>query len=438
MTQSPPSSSAAPLRLGIAGLGTVGTGVLRTLSDQGGLIAGRCPRPIEVTAVSARDRSKDRGVDISSLRWCEDPVDLARANDVDLVVELIGGADGPARDLVEAAIAAGKDVVTANKALLAVHGTSLAQAADRAGVILAYEAAVAGGIPIVKGLREGLAGNAVARITGILNGTCNYILTQMEETGRPFADVLADAQALGYAEADPTFDIGGFDAAHKITILASLAFGARVSFDDVHVEGITGIEADDILYAGELGYRIKLLALAEQTKAGISVRVHPALVALRTPLAEVGDVMNAVLVHADPVKRMFFEGPGAGEGPTASAVVADIMDLARGLRLPVYTTHADDMTDASVLPVEKREGAFYLRLKVIDRPGVIASITRMLADAKVSIESMLQRGRAPNEAVPIVIITHEATDAVMTDALERIAALDHVVETPCLIRIEAV
>ncbi len=432
------TSAPKPLRLGLAGLGTVGRGVVKTLTAHAETIAERAGRPIEIVAVSARDRSRDRGIDISGYRWVEDAADLARANDIDAVVELIGGSHGPAHDLVAGAIKAGKDVVTANKALLALHGTSLAETAEQAGAALAYEAAVAGGIPVVKALREGLAGNATRRLTGILNGTCNYILSTMEDTGRPFADVLKSAQELGYAEADPTFDVGGFDAAHKIAILAGVAFGARVPFDSVHVDGIEAVAAEDIEFAGELGYRIKLLALAELTDDGISVRVHPALVRRRTSLGEVAGVMNAVMIEAEPVQRTFLEGPGAGEGPTASAVVADIVDLARGSRLPVYTTASRNLVERPLVPIAERHGASYLRLRVLDQPGVMAGITQIFAETGISIESLLQRGRNPGEPVSIVLVTHEARDAVMTEALSRIGALDAVVESPCLIRIEAV
>ncbi len=429
----------APLRIAIAGLGTVGRGVVKTLTRHNDLIAQRSPRPIEIVAVSARDREADRGIDLSGLRWVEDARELALANDVDVVVELIGGAEGIAKDVVTSAIGAGKDVVTANKALLAVHGETLALAADSADVALRYEAAVAGGIPLIKGLREGLSGNAVTRITGILNGTCNYILTQMEDTGADFGDVLQDAQAKGYAEADPGVDIGGVDAAHKIAILAALAFGAPVPFDKVHVEGIEAIEADDIRFAAELGYRIKLLATAEWLGHGrIGTRVHPALVRQRSPLAEVGGVMNAALVEAEPVQRVLFEGPGAGEGPTASAVVADLIDLARGLRLPVYMPAGAERLERTSVPIEDHVGAFYVRLKVIDQPGVMARITQILSESEISIESILQRGRRPNGVVPVVMVTHEAKDAVMAQAIAQFAALEAVTDDPCLIRIENV
>src|SRR5208283_1508289 len=300
-----------PLSVGVAGLGTVGGGVLKLLRDNAEIVTARAGRPIAVVAVSARDRSKDRGVPLGGLRWYDDPVALVGDAGVDVVVELIGGADGPARTLVEAAIAAGKPVVTANKAMLAVHGAALAAAAEAKGVPLAFEAAVAGGIPVIKALREGLAGNRISRIAGILNGTCNYILTQMRERGREFADVLADAQKLGYAEADPSFDIDGIDAAHKLAILAALAFGRPVAFDAVHVEGIRGVSALDIGFARELGYRIKLLGLA---------RVHPCMVPETAPIARVDGVFNAVVTEGDFVGRVMLEGRGAGAGPTASAV----------------------------------------------------------------------------------------------------------------------
>ncbi len=417
----------------------MGRGVVKTLTQNAELIALRSARPVEITAVSARSRDLDRGIDLSTMRWVDDPRALAEANDVDVVVELIGGADGVALEIVSKAIAAGKDVVTANKALLAIHGPSLAREADRSGVALRYEAAVAGGIPIVKSLREGLSGNAVTRITGILNGTCNYILSQMEETGASFGDVLKEAQDKGYAEADPSTDIQGTDAAHKIAILAALAFGAPVPFDQVHVEGIEAIETDDIRFAAELGYRIKLFATAQWLGHGrISARVHPSLVTLRTPMAEVSGVMNAALVEADPVQRIFLEGPGAGEGPTASAVVADLIDLARGLRLPVYMAAGSDKVERTFVPIEDHVGAHYVRLRVIDRPGVMARITQILADAEISIESILQRGRRPNGVVPIVMVTHEAPDRVMRSAVDQFAALDSVTGTPCMIRIEKI
>jgi homoserine dehydrogenase len=430
-----------PLSVAVAGLGTVGGGVLQLLRDNATLVAARAGRPIAVTAVSARDRTRDRGVSLAGLRWYEDPVALAADPGVDVVVELIGGADGPARALVEAAIGAGKPVVTANKAMLAVHGAQLASLAEARGVPLAFEAAVAGGIPVIKALREGLAGNHVSRIAGILNGTCNYILTQMRERGREFAEVLADAQKLGYAEADPSFDIDGIDAAHKLAILAALAFGRPVAFDAVHVEGIRRISALDIAFATELGYRIKLLGIARRNEGsgagGISARVHPCMVPAAAPIARVDGVFNAVVAEGDFVGRVMLEGRGAGAGPTASAVVADLIDIARNRFTPVWGAAGDALSNAPSAPMSQHVGAYYLRLMVVDRPGVIADVTAVLRDQGISLESMLQRGRAPGEAVPVVLVTHETQESAMTAALERIAALDAVVEAPTLIRIEA-
>ncbi|MGH7042852.1 MAG: homoserine dehydrogenase [Acetobacteraceae bacterium] len=425
-----------PLRVGVAGLGTVGVGVLRLLIVNADVVAARAGRPVVVTAVSARDRARDRGVSLARMRWHDDPVTLASDPDVDVVVELIGGADGPARALVEAALTASRPVVTANKAMLAVHGAALARAAEAAGVALAFEAAVAGGIPVIKAVREGLAGNRISRISGILNGTCNYILTRMRAEGRGFAEILADAQRLGYAETDPSFDIDGIDAAHKLAILAALAFGRPVAFGAVHVEGIRGISALDIGFAGELGYRIKLLGLAHATPAGISARVHPALVAEGSPLARVDGVYNAIVTEGDFVGRVMLEGRGAGAGPTASAVVADLVDLARGRATPVWGAAAGALSDAPSVPIADHVGCYYLRLMVVDRPGVIADVTAVLRDHGVSLESMLQRGRAPGESVPVVLVTHETREAAMRAALDRIGALNAVLEPPTVLRIE--
>ena len=426
-----------PLSVAVAGLGTVGGGVLKLLRDNADIVAARAGRPIAVTAVSARDRTKDRGVPISGLRWYEDPVALAADPAVDVIVELIGGSEGPAKALVEAAIAAGKPVVTANKALLAVHGAELAATAEANNVPLAFEAAVAGGIPVIKAIREGLAGNRISRIAGILNGTCNYILTQMRERGREFAEVLADAQKLGYAEADPSFDIDGIDAAHKLAILAALAFGRPVAFDAVYVEGIRRISALDIVFATELGYRIKLLGIASHGEAGIETRVHPCMVPQSAPIARVDGVFNAVVAEGDFVGRVMLEGRGAGAGPTASAVVADLIDLARNRATPVWGAAAEALSAAPSVPMSAHFGPYYIRLMVVDRPGVIADVTAALRDHGISLESMLQRGRSPGEAVPVVLVTHETRESAMRDAVARIAALGTVMEEPTLIRIEA-
>ena len=426
-----------PLRIGVAGLGTVGGGVLRLLAANAGLIEARAGRPVQVVAVSARDPARDRGINLSGLRWHADPAALAADTAVDVVVELIGGANGPAHALVSAALRAGKPVVTANKALIAHHGATLASIAAQTGAPLLFEAAVAGGIPVLKVLREGLAANHIQRVAGILNGTCNYILTTMRDERREFADVLADAQRLGYAEADPAFDIDGVDTAHKLAILAALAFNGPVDFASVYVEGIRAVSAQDIGYADELGYRIKLLGLASQSPAGVSLRVHPCLVPLSNPIALVDGVHNAVVIEGDAVGRVVLEGRGAGAGPTASAVVADLIDIARGRTGPAWGLDPAGMVPGATVPMLAHHGAYYLRLLVQDRAGVIADVTAALRDAGVSLESMLQRGRGPaGDAVTVVLVTHETGESAIRQALASIAALPSVVAPPALIRIE--
>ncbi len=431
------SSSTAPLKIAVAGLGTVGAGVLKLIQTNGDLLAQRCGRPLVVTAVSARDRNRDRGVKLDTAKWFDDPVAMAAEADAEIIVELIGGSDGAAKSVCETAIARGRAVVTANKALLAIHGTALARAAEAKGVSLAYEASVAGGIPVIKALREGLAANRITRIYGILNGTCNYILTQMRKTGRAFEDVLGEAQKLGYAEADPSFDVDGIDAAHKLAVLAALAFGAEVNFKGVHIEGIRHIAPVDLDYAKELGFRIKLLGIARLTPHGLEQRVHPCLVPLETAIAHVDDVFNAVVAEGDFVGSTVFQGRGAGAGPTASAVVADLIDLARGCKTPTFGVPVASLAAPKAAPMERRVGAYYIRLMVVDRPGVIADVTAALRDEKVSLESMLQRGRSPDETVPVVLTTHDNTEeAAMNRALQRIAALGSVQAPPRAIRIE--
>ena len=425
-----------PLRIAIAGLGTVGVGTLRLLAENADLLAQRCGRRLEVVAVSARDRGRDRGVDIGALRWYDDARELAADDAIDVVCELIGGSDGIALEVCGAAIAAGKHVVTANKALIAHHGTALAVSAEAGGVALGYEAAVAGGIPIVKALREGLAGNRISRIYGILNGTCNYILTAMRESGREFDDLLGEAQELGYAEADPSFDIDGIDAAHKLAILASLAFGSPLDFDSVHIEGIRHVSPLDIGYALELGYHIKLLGIAGRTERGLEQRVHPCMVSTDVPIAHVEGVFNAVVAEGDFVGGTMFGGAGAGAGPTASAVVADLVDIARGNIPPVLGVPAGDLVEIPASPMSEHFGAYYVRLMVVDRPGVMADVTAALRDAEVSVEALIQRGRNPDDVVPVVLTMHETREAAMLQALERIAGLDAVVDTPRMIRIE--
>jgi homoserine dehydrogenase len=426
-----------PLRLGIAGLGTVGSAVLRLLAHNGSLLARRAGRELEVTAVSARDRARSRGVDLARFRWYDDALALAADPEVDVVVELIGGADGPALALCRAALGAGKPVVTANKALLAQHGAELARLAEANGVTIGFEAAVAGGIPIVKTLREALAGNRISRVYGILNGTCNYILTTMRESGRDFEDVLREAQQLGYAEADPCFDIDGVDAAHKLALLAALAFGCAPDFDAVYIEGIRHVSPLDIAFASEMGYRIKLLGVARRTEHGLEQRVHPSMVRIGTPISQVEGVFNAVVAEGDQVEDTLYSGRGAGGGPTASAVVADIADIAKGVSLPVFGVPTAALQALPPAPMERHYGAYYFRLMVVDQPGVLADVAACLRDHEVSIEALIQRARNPLEPVPIVLTTHETTEAQMTGALARIAALPTVLEPPRMIRIEA-
>nr|WP_156520980.1 homoserine dehydrogenase [Magnetospirillum moscoviense] len=426
------------LKIAVAGLGTVGAGLVKLLSDNAEIIALRAGRRIEVVAVSARDRSRDRGVAIpASVAWYDDAAKMADEAECDVVVEVIGGSDGIARQVVENAIAKGRHVVTANKALLAHHGAALARAAEDKGVLLAFEAAVAGGIPIIKALKEGLAGNVISQVTGILNGTCNYILTTMRETGRDFADVLGEAQALGYAEADPSFDIDGIDAAHKLSILTSLAFGTPVDFASVHVEGIRHVSADDIRFADLLGYRIKLLGIARMTDHGIEQRVHPCMVPVKTPIATVDGVFNAVVAEGNFVGRSIYEGRGAGAGPTASAVAGDIIDIARGSRVPAFGVPAAALKAQGVASIDRRVGAYYMRLSVVDRPGVLAEVAATLRDEGVSVEQMIQPARSPADSVPMVMTLHDTEEAAMNRAVARISALDAVLEQPRIIRIEA-
>jgi homoserine dehydrogenase len=425
-----------PLRLAIAGLGTVGVGVVELLQRNADLLELRCGRRLVAGAVSARDRRRDRGLDLSAVRWFGDATALASDPEIDIVVELIGGADGIARTVVETALAHGKPVVTANKALMARHGTSLAKTAEAKGVALSFEAAVAGGIPVIKALREGLAGNRFTRIYGILNGTCNYILTTMRESGREFGEVLAEAQKLGYAEADPSFDIDGIDAAHKLAILTSVAFGSAVDFEGIHVEGIRHISALDIEFAAELGYRIKLLGLTRVTDRGIEQRVHACMVPHATPIAAVEGVFNAVVAEGDFAGRVVLQGRGAGSHPTASAVVADLLDIAAGRHTPTFAVPASALEARPASPMLHHQGAYYVRFMVVDRPGVIADIAAALRDEQVSMEAMIQRGRAPGEAVPVVLTTHITEEAAMRRALERIGRLDTVLEPPRMIRIE--
>src|SRR5690606_14116015 len=422
-----------PLRIALAGLGTVGGGVIRLIETNGALIARRSGRPIEIVAVCARDRSKDRGVDLSRYAWEDDMTLLAERPGIDVVVELVGGSDGPALALARCTLAAGKGLVTANKAMIAHHGMELAEAAESAGVPLKFEAAVAGGIPVIKGLREGAAANAIVRIYGILNGTCNYILSTMERSGRDFADVLREAQDLGYAEADPAFDIEGTDAAHKLAILAAIAFGSRIDFETLQVTGITRIRAADIAQAAALGYVIRLIGLADRDPADgrLFQRVQPCLVPRSHPLAAVDGPTNAVVAEGNFSGRLLFQGAGAGDGPTASAVVADLIDIARGdtgapFSVPVAALEALAPADPG-----HRLGRAYLRFTVTDRPGVLAEITAAMRDAGVSIESLIQKGR-PEEGgeVLVAIVTHEGPERAVTRALALLEGSESLTEPP--------
>ena len=424
-----------PLRVGLAGLGTVGGGVIKILDANAALIERRANRPIQLVAVSARDRSRERGIDLGRFAWLDDATELAAREDVDVVVELIGGADGPALTLARETLGAGKAFVTANKAMLAHHGLELATLAEAKRTALKYEAAVAGGIPVIKGLREGAAANVIERIYGILNGTCNYILSRMEAEKLPFADVLADAQRLGFAEADPSFDIDGIDAAHKLSILASLAFGARVDFGHVACEGIRAVESADIDHAAALGFRIKLIGLAAAEGGALFQRVHPCLVSLKHPLAHVDGSLNAVVAEGNFVGRLLFQGRGAGEGPTASAVVADLIDVARGDFGPAFAMPVARLSKLPPADQLAHEGRFYLRLTVADRPGVLAEITAALRDAGVSIESLIQRGVAANGGVYVVMVTHSAIERQVRAALATLSGSDSLTGAPMMMHI---
>jgi homoserine dehydrogenase len=422
-------TEAKPLRVALAGLGTVGGGVIRLIDANGDLIARRAGRRIEIVAVSARDRAKDRGVDITRFGWVDDTTKLAEA-DADVVVELIGGSDGPALALARATLAGGKGLVTANKAMIAHHGLELAATAEGAGAPLKFEAAVAGGIPVIKGLREGAAANDIARVYGILNGTCNFILSKMEAEGRDFADVLAEAQALGFAEADPSFDIDGIDAGHKLSILASVAFGTRPAFGAVAASGIRHVLAADIAEAAALGYRVRLIGLAESGPHGLFQRVHAHLVPVDHPLAHVTGATNAVVAEGNFVGRLLFQGAGAGDGPTASAVVADLIDIARGEYGAPYAMPAAELAATAPADSGARHGRAYVRFTVADKVGVLAEIAAAMRDAGVSIESLIQRGRVGDGSVLVAIVTHEGPERAVAQALEKLRGSPSLTDAP--------
>ncbi len=428
--------SATPLRIGLAGLGTVGLGVVKIVQQHADLIALRSGRPVVITAVCARDKAKNRDADLSGYAWETDPVALAQRDDVDVFVEVMGGHEGAAKLATEAAIAAGKDVVSANKALLAHHGQALALAAESAGRVIRFEAAVAGGIPVIKALTEGLAGNQIKRVMGVMNGSCNYILTRMQNEGLSYAAVFDAAQQLGYLEADPNLDVGGIDAGHKLSLLASIAFGTQVSFDAVELEGIGAISIDDINLAADMGYRIKLLGVAQMTGRGLEQRMTPCLVPADSPLGQLQGGTNMVVLEGDSVGQIVLRGPGAGMGPTASAVLSDIVDIARGLRLPTFGQPARTLT-APIAAISSTPASYYLRMTLLDKPGALAKIATCLGDAGVSIDQMRQYGHEGDNAT-VLIVTHKATRADIDHATSRFGATGVMVGNPVALRIEEV
>ncbi len=436
-------STSNSLRIGIAGLGTVGASLVRLLQEKQEMLSERCGRDLAITGVNARTKNKDRGISLDEMEWFDDPISLAKSANIDVFVELIGGEGDPAYSAVKAALIAGKHVVTANKALLAKHGVELAEIAESGGLLLNYEAAVAGGIPIIKVMRESLTANQVTRVYGILNGTCNYILTRMEDDGISFEECLKDAQDLGFAEADPSFDIEGNDTAHKLSILASLAFGTRIAPDAIYLEGITKITVEDIQAAKELGYRIKLLGVATRTIDGVESRVHPAMVPLGSAIAEIGGVTNAVAIEGDTVGSLMISGPGAGGDATASAAAADICDIAKSKpghqHGPALGQPAHTLAPHEQVPMRAHEGGYFIRLTVIDKPGTMASITTRMAEQEISLQSIVQRKEKEerdSDQAPLILITHETTEAAIRNALDAVKADGRLVGEAQMIRIE--
>jgi len=435
------------LRVGVAGLGTVGASLVRILREKSDELSVQCGRAMVVSAVSARDRDKDRGISLDGVPWFDDPAEMAASDGIDVFVELIGGDEGPARESIMAALQAGHHVITANKALLAKHGLELARAAEEKGVILNYEAAVAGGIPIIKTMRESLTGNTISRVYGIMNGTANYILTRMEANEISFEECLKDAQRLGYAEADPTFDIEGHDTAHKLAILASMAFGTEVACDEIYMEGISNISLSDIQAAGELGFRIKLLGVAARTATGIEQRVHPTMVPHNSVIAQVEGVTNAVAVEADIVGSLLMSGPGAGGDATASAVTGDLADIAKARpgrqQAPVFGRPASSLEPYQRAEMEVHAGGYFIRMRVHDRSGVFATIASAMAEFDISLESIVQRssrhkpvGGEPFPAKTVILVTHTTTEAAIRAATNKILEKGDLVSTPQVIRIE--
>ena len=427
----------SPLRLGIAGLGTVGIGVVKIVQKHADLISKRTGRPVEITAISARDRMKNRDADLSTYRWEDDPMAVATADDVDVYIELVGGDAGIAKDSIEAALRAGKDVVTANKALLAIHGQELAVLAEQLGRVIRFEAAVAGGIPVIKTMTESLAGNQVQRVMGVMNGTCNYILTRMEGAGLPYEAVFEEARQLGYLEADPTLDVGGIDAGHKLAILSSIAFGTQVDFDAVEIEGIERVSIDDIRRAADMGYRIKLLGVAQMTARGLEQRMSPCLVPEDSPLGQLMGGTNMVVVEGDQVGQIVLRGAGAGAGPTASAVMSDIVEIARGVRMPVFGQPASGLKSAQPARTAV-PAAYYIRLALQDKPGALAKVASILGDAGISIDRMRQYGHHDDNSVPVLVVTHKTTPEAIDHAIEALPKTGVLVSDPVELRIEEV
>ena len=430
------TSPPAPLRLGIAGLGTVGIGVVKIIQAHTDLLSARAGRPVVITAISARDRQKNRDADLSAYAWVDQATELATRDDVDVVVELVGGENGIAKETIELALDNGKDVVTANKALLAVHGQALAERAEANGRLIRFEAAVAGGIPVIKTITESLAGNRIRRVMGVMNGTCNYILTRMQSAGLPYETVFEEARSLGYLEADPTLDVGGIDASHKLAILATLAFGTRVAFDGVEIEGIERVSIDDINRAADMGYRIKLLGVAQMTGRGLEQRMSPCLVPCDSPLGQLEGGTNMVVIEGDAVGQIVLRGAGAGEGPTASAVMSDIIEIARGVRMPVFgqpaTTLGSPQPARTAVPA-----AYYLRLTLADKPGALAKVASVLGDAGISIDRMRQYGHHAGEA-PVLIVTHKTTPEAIDHAMQVLPKTGVITGDPVELRIEGV
>lgn len=431
------------LKIGVAGLGTVGASLVGILQTRANALAVACGRPIAVTAVSARDASKDRGILMDGITWYADPVEMARDADIDVFVELVGGSEGAAEDSVRAALGRGLHVVTANKALLSRHGVELAKLAEEKGRLLNYEAAVAGGIPVIKTLRESLTGNDFSRIYGIMNGTCNYILTRMEREGLSFADCLKEAQRLGYAEADPSFDIEGNDTAHKLSILTTLAFGCEISADKIYLEGITNISIEDIHAAADLGYRIKLLGVAQKTESGIEQRVHPTMVPLDSVIAQVDGVTNAVALESDILGELLMVGPGAGGNATASAVLGDITDIAKSRpgaqEVPVLGRPAHLLEPYRQAEMQSHEGGYFIRLTVQDRTGVFASIATKMAENAISLESIVQHSKqpvTPDRPQTIILVTHATMESAVRKAVGAIKGEGYLIGEPQVIRIE--